>query len=98
MKAISVRESVIKQFITALKTRIFWRKCVSFIFFAFIIAIVLSACAEKIVYKEVLVPQICPVSEKTRPIYSKDIQKDLSNVLIYTELLEADLKVCRGQK
>lgn len=80
-----------------LKQRRFWQSFVSFIFFATLLLIALSGCSEKVVFKEVLVPQKCSVSVKNRPLYTQDILNDTRNLLIYTELLECDLKACRGE-
>ena len=63
-----------------------------------LMALVLSGCATKVRYKEVLVPQKCEVSTKTRPLYTKNVVRDFKNVLIYTELLEQDIKICKGGK
>lgn len=60
------------------------------------ISLVFVGCGVK--YKEVLVPVKCSVSDKTRPLYTKNVVKDFKNILIYTELLEADLKICKGGK
>ncbi len=60
--------------------------------------IALSGCASKTQIKEVLVPQKCEVSPKFRPAKSGEAVKDLQNALVYTELLEADLRVCRGER
>lgn len=80
-----------------LKQRRFWQRFLSLIFLAALLLIALSGCGEKVVFKEVLVPQKCSVSVKNRPLYTQDILNDTRNLLIYTELLECDLKACRGE-
>lgn len=80
----------------ALKGRIFWIRLLNALILSAIALFVLTACAGKCELKEVLVPTKCPVSPKPRPIFTGDVVSDLKQTLIYTELLEADLKVCLG--
>lgn len=64
-----------------------------------VLALVAFGCASpKTQIKEVLVPQKCEVTRKYRPQKSGEAVQDLQNALVYTELLEADLRVCRGEK
>ena len=62
-----------------------------------LLAFMALGCAEKIEYKEVLIPQKCEVSAKIRPIYKGEVVEDLRQTLVYTELLEQDLQICRGE-
>lgn len=65
----------------------------------FLIPLILfSACASpSVAYKEVLIPTMCDIPKKQRPLQSKDIFKDIKAILIYTELIESDLEFCRGE-
>ena len=81
----------------ALKNRRFYLVALHAVILATLALFALTGCAEKCELKEVLVPVKCPVSPKTRPIFTRDIVADLRQTLIYTELLEADLKVCLGE-
>lgn len=57
-----------------------------------------SACAEKIVYKEVLVPVKCDVKDRDKPKKSQSLTIYLKEILIYTEGLERDLDYCKGKE
>lgn len=65
---------------------------------AFIALIVLCACSERIVYKDVLIPTKCDVAERKKPRYTSDFLQDLNATLIYSEGLKRDVDYCRGVK
>lgn len=50
------------------------------------------------VYKEVKVPVSCKIERRERPNYenTKSLKELLNDILLYTELLEADTNYCRG--
>ena len=74
----------------------FWQRCLSVAFFIALTLIAFCGCAEKVAYKEVFVPQKCSVLQKPRPAKTGELLKDFDTILIYTELLEQDLNICRG--
>lgn len=58
-------------------------------------AITLSACATTTTeYVEKKVPIRCEVKKTQLPAYTDDPLVDIPNILIYTEVLEEDLKFC----
>ena len=58
-------------------------------------AIFATGCSEpKIEYIEKKVPVKCEVKKNTLPAYTDDPLIDVPNILIYTEILEGDLKFC----
>lgn len=60
-------------------------------------ALLLSGCA-RIEYVEVLVPQKCSVAKRERPSKSGKVSVDVKAIFAYTQALERDLKMCRGDK
>lgn len=87
-----------KLYINWTAQRRLWRIVLHLVFFAMLALFALYGCAQKLEYKEVFLPQKCEVSKKTRPPYTQNLSEDVKNILIYTELLEADLKLCLGEK
>lgn len=65
---------------------------------AALVLIAFSGCSEKIAYKEVYLPQKCELTPKARPLKTDKVTQDLKQALVYTELLEQDLAICRGEK
>ena len=49
------------------------------------------------IYEEVKVPIKCNIEPTAKPTYSNNLELDLQNILIYDELLQADLKACMGE-
>ncbi len=66
--------------------------------FLFLLPLSLLCGCARVEYVEVLVPQKCNVAKRERPKQSFDMGKDVKNVLIYTQMLEVDIKKCRGEK
>lgn len=66
---------------------------------ALIIALAFSACSvePKIEYREKLVPVKCDIPKTKLPAYTGVLEQDIPNILVYTEILEADLKQCTGK-
>ncbi|QQW67661.1 hypothetical protein HGK50_04070 [Helicobacter pylori] len=56
-----------------------------------------TACAKKVIYKEVKVPIKCDIEIPTRPSEHLEALDYLRELLIYTETLENDLKFCTKQ-
>ncbi|GAA8041977.1 hypothetical protein TH0464_08190 [Helicobacter pylori] len=65
-----------------------------FLFLAFVLIVSFSACAKKIIYREVKVPIKCDILMPTRPSEHLEALEYLKALLIYTETLENDLKFC----
>ncbi|GAA8287819.1 hypothetical protein KVK10_03045 [Helicobacter pylori] len=63
-------------------------------FLAFVISVSFSACAKKVIYKEVKVPIKCGIEIPTRPSEHLESLEYFRALLIYTETLENDLKFC----
>lgn len=57
----------------------------------------LCGCTTMRIYEEVKVPIKCNIEPTPKPTYSNNLELDLQNILIYDELLQADLKVCMGE-
>ncbi|WP_300859995.1 hypothetical protein [uncultured Helicobacter sp.] len=57
----------------------------------------LCGCIPMRIYEEVKVPIKCNIEPTAKPTYSNNLELDLQNILIYDELLEADLKACMGE-
>ncbi|WP_139543949.1 hypothetical protein [Helicobacter pylori] len=66
-------------------------------FLAFVVVMVFTACAKKIIYKEVKVPIKCDIEMPSRPSEHLEALEYLKALLIYTETLENDLKFCTKQ-
>lgn len=49
-------------------------------------------------YRNVYIPVRCDVPKRERPKKSNSIAENFKRILIYTEILEKDLKVCRGEE
>ncbi|MFP6109468.1 hypothetical protein ACLGA6_03185 [Helicobacter pylori] len=69
-----------------------------FYFLAFVCSVCFSACAKKIIYKEVKIPVKCDIIIPTRPSEHLEALEYLQALLIYTEMLENDLKFCTKNK
>ncbi len=67
------------------------------LFLAFVLAVSLTACAKKVIYREVKVPIKCDIEILTRPSEHLEALEYLRALLIYTETLENDLKFCTKQ-
>ena len=85
-------------FLRLMKSRKFWQATLQLFFLAMLAGFVLVGCASKSCLEEVYLPQKCAVSKKPRPLYTGLVVQDLKQALIYTELLEQDLALCRGEK
>ena len=59
--------------------------------------LLLSGCA-RVVYEEVLIPTKCNVAKRERPSKSGKVSVDVKAIFAYTQALERDLKMCRGDK
>ncbi|MDU9718052.1 hypothetical protein [Helicobacter pylori] len=68
------------------------------LFLAFVVVMVFTACAKKIIYKEVKVPIKCDIEMPSRPSEQLEALEYLRALLIYTETLENDLKFCTKNK
>ncbi len=64
------------------------------LFLAFVCSISFSACAKKIIYRDVKIPIKCDIEMPTRPSEHLEALEYLRALLIYTETLENDLKFC----
>ncbi|WP_181324606.1 hypothetical protein [Helicobacter pylori] len=64
------------------------------LFLAFAISVSFSACAKKVIYQEVKVPIKCDIEIPSRPSEHLESLEYLRALLIYTEMLENDLKFC----
>lgn len=82
----------------ALKGRLFWIRVLQITFLTLLALFVFTACAGKCELKEVFVPVKCEVTPKIRPLFTNELVEDLRQTLIYTELLETDLRLCLGEK
>lgn len=63
----------------------------------FLLMLLCTACSPITIYEEVKVPIKCTLPPTPKPTYSNNLEIDLSNILIYDELLQEDLKTCRGE-
>lgn len=68
------------------------------LFLACVFSVSFSACAKKIVYRDVKMPIKCDIELPTRPSEHLEALEYLRALLIYTETLENDLKFCTKQK
>ncbi len=64
------------------------------LFLACVFSVSFSACAKKVIYREVKVPIKCDIEMPTRPSEHLEALEYLRELLIYTETLENDLKFC----
>ncbi|AGL70120.1 hypothetical protein [Helicobacter pylori] len=64
------------------------------LFLAFVLSVSFTACAKKIIYREVKVPIKCDILMPSRPSEHLEALEYLRALLIYTETLENDLKFC----
>lgn len=68
---------------------------IAYILLCSILALIIVGCSEpKIEYAEKKVPVKCEVKKNSLPAYTDDPLIDVPNILIYTEILEGDLKFC----
>ncbi|KHL89704.1 DNA methyltransferase [Helicobacter pylori] len=68
------------------------------LFLAFVFSVCFNACAKKIVYHEVKLPIKCDIEIPSRPSEHLEALEYLRALLIYTEMLENDLKFCTQTK
>ncbi|WP_100979476.1 hypothetical protein [Helicobacter pylori] len=68
------------------------------LFLACVISVSFSACAKKVIYREVKVPIKCDILMPSRPSEHLEALEYLKALLIYTETLENDLKFCTKVK
>ncbi len=64
------------------------------LFLALVVGVCFTACAKKIIHKEVKVPIKCDIEMPSRPSEHLEALEYLRALLIYTETLENDLKFC----
>ncbi len=64
------------------------------LFLAFVVSVSFTACAKKVIYREVKIPVKCDILIPTRPSEHLEALEYLRALLIYTETLENDLKFC----
>ncbi|GAA8341358.1 hypothetical protein KVD47_02485 [Helicobacter pylori] len=64
------------------------------LFLALVCSVSFSACAKKVIYHEVKVPVKCDIEMPSRPSAHLEALEYLRALLIYTEMLENDLKFC----
>ncbi|WP_100956241.1 hypothetical protein [Helicobacter pylori] len=64
------------------------------LFLACVVSVSFSACAKKVIYKEVKVPIKCDIETPSRPSEHLEALEYLRALLIYTETLENDLNFC----
>ncbi|UOR37127.1 hypothetical protein MPF94_04055 [Helicobacter pylori] len=67
------------------------------LFLACVFGVSLTACAKKVFYREVKVPIKCNIETPARPSEHLEALEYLRALLIYTEMLENDLKFCTKQ-
>lgn len=64
-----------------------------------IIPLSLLGCASEVVqYKEVYLPQKCEVVKRERPKREGSLSFQVASIFAYVEVLEQDLKLCRGEE
>ncbi|UOR60032.1 hypothetical protein [Helicobacter pylori] len=68
------------------------------LFLACVFGVSLTACAKKVIYREVKAPIKCDIELPTRPSEHLEALEYLRALLIYTEAIENDLKFCTKQK
>ncbi|WQT48278.1 hypothetical protein KVC52_03345 [Helicobacter pylori] len=68
------------------------------LFLACVFGVSFTACAKKVIYREVKVPIKCNIEIPTRPSEHLEALEYLRALLIYTETLENDLKFCTKNK
>ncbi|GAA8996089.1 hypothetical protein BTM275_09840 [Helicobacter pylori] len=68
------------------------------LFLACVFSFSFTACAKKIIYKEVKIPTKCDIEIPTRPSEHLEALEYLRALLIYTETLENDLNFCTKTK
>lgn len=85
-------------FARLIKSRKFWSVCLQVAFLLTLALIAFVGCSQKGIINEVYIPQKCEVTKKVRPLKTGQLVQDFKQTLIYTELLEQDLAVCRGEK
>ncbi|WP_104748583.1 hypothetical protein [Helicobacter cetorum] len=66
--------------------------------FGLLFLTIFCGCAKKIIYSQVKVPIKCDVSMPERPLKSLDSLEYLKQLLVYTEILEQDLKFCTSNE
>ncbi|WQT20826.1 hypothetical protein E5A86_01000 [Helicobacter pylori] len=64
------------------------------LFLAVVVSVSFSACAKKVIYREVKVPIKCDIEIPIRPSEHLESLEYLRALLVYTETLENDLKFC----
>lgn len=64
------------------------------------VIIMLTGCSlePRIEYKEKLVPVKCKIQKTQVPAYTGDLNIDIPNILVYTEVLEKDIEFCTTGK
>ncbi len=67
------------------------------LFLAFVVSVVFTACAKKVIYHEVKIPIKCDIEMPSRPSEHLEALEYLRALLIYAETLENDLKFCTKQ-
>ncbi len=67
------------------------------LFLALVVGVSFSACAKKVIYRDVKVPIKCDIELLSRPSEHLEALEYLRALLIYTETLENDLKFCTKQ-
>lgn len=61
--------------------------------------VLFSGCAlQSVKTTEVLIPTQCGVAKRERPSKSGKVNKDVIAIFAYTQSLEQDLKICRGER
>ncbi|GAA9592100.1 hypothetical protein HpHA63_09820 [Helicobacter pylori] len=67
-------------------------------FLACVFSVIFTACAKKVIYREVKLPVKCDIELPTRPSEHLEALEYLRALLIYTETLENDLNFCTKNK
>lgn len=62
-------------------------------FLVFLVALMMAGCA-RLEYAPVYIPTKCKIKKREKPQQTKDITKDIKEILIYTEQIEKDLNFC----
>ncbi len=71
-----------------------WSFKMKLLFLACVFSVSLTACAKKVIFRDVKVPIKCNIEIPTRPSEHLEALEYLRALLIYTETLENDLKFC----